>query len=120
MTSLTSRIRLLALAGTTLLALARHAGTQTPAASEAVQRELQAVQDQLARAIGEFEGPQQSRSIVLFDEVIGRLESVQRQAPLPPRGRDLLAEAYERRGRAPLHTGPQGKASAKLPLLGQL
>jgi len=103
-----------------VLTLARPAFAQAPAVSEAVQRELQAVQDQLARAIGEFDGPQQSRSIVLFDEVIGRLETLQRQAPLAPRGRDVLAEAYERRGRAYFNIGLQEKASENFRLLIQL
>ena len=103
-----------------VLTLARPALAQTPTVSEAVQRELQAVQDQLARAIGEFDGPQQSRSIVLFDEVIGRLETLQRQGPLPARGRDLLAEAYERRGRAYFNIGLQEKASENFRLLIQL
>src|SRR6266702_3018308 len=114
------RIRLLAQACAMVLALTRLASAQAPAPSEAVQRELQAVQDQLARATSEFEGPQQSRSIVLFDEVIGRLENVQRQGPLPPRGRDFLAEAYERRGRAYFNIGLQEKASENFRLLIQL
>src|SRR2546425_1613605 len=120
MISLPNRNRLRAVAGTVVLALARLASAQAPAASEAVQRELQVVQDQLARATLEFEGSQQSRSIVLFDEVIARLESVQRQGPLPPRGRDLLAEAYERRGRAYFNIGLQEKASENFRLLVQL
>src|SRR3989441_801890 len=120
MISLPNRNRLRAVAGTVVLALARLASAQAPAASEAVQRELQVVQDQLARATLEFEGSQQSRSIVLFDEVIGRLENVQRQGPLPPRGRDLLAEAYERRGRAYFNIGLQEKASENFRLLIQL
>ena len=37
---------------------------------------MQAAQDALARAIAEFDGPQQSRSIVAFDEVISRLEAL--------------------------------------------
>src|SRR5260370_29322678 len=117
---MTNRSRLAAGTARTILAvlaLARPAVAQTPAVSEAVQRELQAVQDQLARAIGEFEGAQQSRSIVLFDEVIGRLENLQRQGPLPPRGRDLLTEAYERRGRAYFNIGLQEKASENFRLL---
>jgi tetratricopeptide (TPR) repeat protein len=91
-----------------------------PAVSEAVQREVQLAQDQLARASAEFEGPQQSRSIVLLDEVILRLEGVQRQGPLPPRGRDLLAQAYELRGRAYFTIGLSEKASENFRLLIQL
>src|SRR2546425_263152 len=120
MISLPNRIRLLAHGGAMVLVLGRLASAQAPAASEAVQRELQVVQDQLARATLEFEGSQQSRSIVLFDEVIARLENVQRPGPLPPRGRDLLAEAYERRGRAYFNIGLQEKASENFRLLIQL
>ncbi len=94
------------------------AGAQTP--SDAAQREVLAAQDQLARAVGEFEGAQQSRSIVLFDEIITRLESVGRQGPLPPLGRDLLAQAYELRGRAYYNIGLQEKASENFRLLVQL
>ena len=97
--------RMLIPAGALLILAATGGGASAqpaagPAVSEAVQREVQLAQDQLARASAEFEGPQQSRSIVLLDEVILRLEGVQRQGPLPPRGRDLLAQAYELRGRA--------------------
>ena len=63
-----------------------------PAApSEAVQRELQAAQDLLMRATAEFDGPQQSRSIVILDEIVTRLEGPRRDGTLPPRGRDVLA-----------------------------
>src|SRR5258708_31458553 len=72
------------------------AGPPAPA-PEATQRETQSAQDQLARAIVEFDGPQQSRSIVLFDDVIGRLEGLRRQGPLSTRGRDILIQAYEYR-----------------------
>ena len=92
----------------------RAAPPQTPApaaAEDAAQRELQAVQDLLARAIAEFDGPQQSRSIVLFDDIIARLESLRRQGALPPRGREILAQSYELRGRAYYNIGLQEKAS---------
>ncbi len=104
------------------LALARVAGAQTTAAapSEAAQRELQAAQDQLARASVEFEGSQQSRSIVVLDEVIARLENLQRQGPLPARGRDLLTQAYELRGRAYFNIGLQEKASENFRLIIQI
>jgi hypothetical protein len=59
----------------TLAASPVHAQEAAPAGalSEAVQKELGAVQDLLARATAEFEGPQQSRSIVQFDEIVTRL-----------------------------------------------
>src|SRR5262245_37414738 len=97
-------------------ALARAQG----GAADAAQREVQAAQDQLARAVLEFDGPQQSRSIVLFDEIITRLEAVRRQGTFPPQGRDLLAQSYELRGRAYYNIGLQEKASENFRLLVQL
>jgi tetratricopeptide (TPR) repeat protein len=92
-----------------------------PAApSEAVQRELQAAQDLLMRATAEFDGPQQSRSIVILDEIVTRLEGPRRDGTLPPRGRDVLAEAYELRGRAYYNIGLQEKAADSFRSLIQL
>ncbi len=81
------------------------------AGSDADQREMQAVQDLLARAVAEFDGAQQSRSIVIFDEIVGRLETLRRQGALPPRGREILAQAYELRGRAYYNIGLSEKAA---------
>ena len=67
----------LALAGATVPLCAQETPPGTP---DPGVREVQAAQDQLARAIAEFDGPNQSRSIVLFDDIIGRLEGVQRQS----------------------------------------
>src|SRR5262245_37753626 len=98
--------------------LAAPVRAQAPA--DTALREVQAAQDQLARAMTEFDGPQQSRSIVIFDDIITRLESVRRQGPLPPLGRDLLAQSYEMRGRAYYNIGLQEKASENFRLLVQL
>jgi tetratricopeptide (TPR) repeat protein len=87
---------------------------------EPVQRELLAATDQLARALTEFDGPQQSRSIVLFDEIIARLESLGRQGTLPARGREMLVQCYELRGRAYFGIGLQEKASADFRSLVQI
>jgi tetratricopeptide (TPR) repeat protein len=81
-----------------------------PEVPEAVQREIQAAQEVLARAISEFNGPQQSRSIVSFDEVVSRLESLP-VTTLPASARDMLVQAYEYRGRAYYTIGLQEKAS---------
>ncbi len=86
---------------------------------EAVQREVQAAQESLARAVAEFEGPQESRSIVAFDETIARLEALGPRA-LPPRGRDILVQAYEYRGRAYFGIGLSEKASENFRQLVQL
>ncbi len=107
-------IALLLLAG-----LAPGAPAQETEVPEALQREVQAAQDALARAIAEFEGSQQSRSIVAFDEVIRRLEAPGPNA-LPPRGRDILAQAYEYRGRAYFNIGLSEKASENFRQLVQL
>jgi tetratricopeptide (TPR) repeat protein len=93
----------------------------TPAPpSEATQRELQAVQDLLARAAAEFDGTQQSRSIVLFDEIITRLEVLRRAGALTTRGKDILAQSYELRGRAYYNIGLQEKAADSFRSLVQL
>jgi tetratricopeptide (TPR) repeat protein len=90
------------------------------ALSEAVQKELGAVQDLLARATAEFEGPQQSRSIVQFDEIVTRLEVLHRQGTLPTRGREILSTAYELRARAYYNIGLQEKAADSFRSLVQL
>jgi tetratricopeptide (TPR) repeat protein len=86
---------------------------------EAVQREVKAAQEMLARAITEFEGPQQSRSIVTLDDVISRLEAVG-PAALPAYGRETLAQAYEYRGRAYFGIGLSEKAAENFRQLVQL
>jgi tetratricopeptide (TPR) repeat protein len=88
--------------------------------SESTQRELQAAQDLLARAMAEFEGPQQSRSIVQFDEIITRLEVLRRTGTLPARGREILSTAYELRARAYYNIGLQEKAADSFRSLVQL
>jgi tetratricopeptide (TPR) repeat protein len=90
--------------------------TEVPAA---LQLEVQGAQDSLARGVAEFDGPQQSRSIVSFDEVIARLEAVGPRS-LPPRGREILAQAYEYRARAYYGIGLSEKASENFRLLVQL
>ena len=114
-----------ALAAALLLAsLAAPALAQQPAPAPdqpapALQNEVQAAQDSLARAVAEFDGPQQSRSIVVFDELIARLEALGPRS-LPPRGKDILAQAYEYRGRAYFGIGLSEKASDNFRQLVQL
>jgi tetratricopeptide (TPR) repeat protein len=78
---------------------------------EAVQGELRSVQQLLARAAVEFDGPEQSRSIVLLDEVVARLEALRRQGGLPATAAEMLLQAYELRGRAYYNIGLQEKAA---------
>jgi tetratricopeptide (TPR) repeat protein len=114
----TSRSLTPVLAALALCAVGAHA--QAPAeVPEAVQHEVQSVQAALQSAVAEFEGPQQSRSIVAFDSVIGRLEAIG-AAALPPQGRDMLVEAYEYRGRAYFGIGLSEKAWENFRLLIQL
>ena len=96
------------------------AAPPAPPPSDSTQRELQAAQDLLARATAEFEGPQQSRSIVILDEMITRLETLRREGTLTPRGREVLAQAYELRGRAYYNIGLQEKAADSFRSLIQL
>jgi tetratricopeptide (TPR) repeat protein len=109
-----------ALAAAAILAMpAALAAQQPPELPAAIQAEVQAAQDALARGVAEFDGPQQSRSIVVFDEVIGRLEALGPRA-LPQRGKDVLAQAYEYRGRAYYGIGLSEKASDNFRQLVQL
>jgi PEGA domain/PDZ domain len=93
----------------------------TPAAAQdSSDREMDNLQDLLARATAEFEGPQQGRSIVLFDDIISRLESLRRQGTLPPHAKDILLQCYELRGRAYFNIGLQEKAAESFRTLIQI
>ncbi len=103
-----------------LPARAQSAAPALAGLDEAQQRELQSVQDALAGAVTEFEGPQQGRSIGLLDDVVARLEALRRSRSLPARGRETLAQAYELRARAYYNIGLQDKASDSFRALIQL
>jgi len=81
-----------------------------PDLQEAVKREEKAAQDAMARAVAEFEGPNQGRSLVAFDEIIARLEAVGPRS-LTSSGRDMLTQAYEYRARVYFGIGLSEKAS---------
>jgi hypothetical protein len=105
------------------LGAARPSAAQQEAPSvptEAVQREVQLAQDLMARAVAEFEGPQQSRSIVVLDDIAQRLEVLRGQGNLASRGRDLLVQAYELRARVYFASGLTEKASESFRLLVQV
>jgi tetratricopeptide (TPR) repeat protein len=87
---------------------------------ESAQREMQSVQEMLARATAEFDGPQQSRSIVLLDEIVVRLDTLRRQGTLSPRGKEMLVQALELRGRAYFNIGLQEKAADSFQTMIQL
>jgi tetratricopeptide (TPR) repeat protein len=99
------------------------AGAQAPTPAQPpdqVQAELKAVQDLLARATVEFDGPQQGRSIVLFDQIIEKLENLRRQGTLSPAAREILVRTYELQGRAYYNIGLQEKAAQVFRALIQL
>src|SRR5262245_58423853 len=106
----------LALALAVALLLAPPARAQ----SAAELQELAALQELMSQAVAEFSGAQQSRSIVQWDELVNRLEALRRQAPLGPRGKDMLVQAYEYRARAYYGTGLQDKAAENFRALVQL
>jgi tetratricopeptide (TPR) repeat protein len=96
------------------------APSDAPPPSDATQAEMAVVQDLLTRAITEFEGVQQSRSIVLLDDVVARLENLRRQGTVTPRGREMLVQAYDMRARAYYNIGLQEKAGESFRLLLQV
>ena len=80
-------------------------------ATEAGSVAVQQAQGDLDRALTEFAGTQQSRSIVLFDQAIERLVSLRLQGNTSPRVKEMLVTAYEHRGRAYYAIGLQDKAT---------
>jgi tetratricopeptide (TPR) repeat protein len=100
-----------AVAAVVVLLLGSGAARAQAPSTDAAQRELQGAQELLARAVAEFDGPQQSRSIVLLDEIIARLDLLRVQGALPASGREILGQAYELRGRAYYTIGLQDKAA---------
>ena len=116
------RVAPLVLLGAVLSAAGAVLAQEPPQAPvpEPVQEELRAVQQLLARATVEFDGPEQSRSIVLLDEVVARLEALRRQGTLPGSAAEMLLQGYELRGRAYYNIGLQEKASESFRTLIQL
>ena len=108
--------------GALVLALAPLAARAQPAPElpPAIQAEVQAAQDALARGVAEFDGPQQSRSIVAASTRSSPGWRRSARGRCPPRGRDLLAQAYEYRGRAYFGIGLSEKASENFRQLVQL
>jgi len=83
---------------------------QAPPSAGEAPLDLAALELRMARAQEEFAGEQQSRSIVLFDEIIDQLAPALERGPLPDRARELLLQAYELRGRAYYGIGLQDRA----------
>jgi tetratricopeptide (TPR) repeat protein len=102
-----------------LLAAPRASAQPAAEQQEAVKREEKAAQDAMARAVAEFEGPNQGRSLVAFDEIIARLDAVGPRS-LTSSGRDMLAQAYEYRARVYFGIGLSEKASENFRQLVQL
>lgn len=81
---------------------------------------VQQAQEALDRALAEFAGTQQSRSIVLFEQAIERLQSLRLQGLTSVRINEMLVQAYEHRGRAYYAIGLQDKAVEDFRTLVQL
>ena len=104
-------------AGAARLGAARRAGAGAAAARGARGRATRAA-GRAGRAgprDGGVRGPQQSRSIVAFDDVIAAAGERLGPRALPARGREILAQAYEYRGRAYFNIGLSEKALGELP-----
>lgn len=112
------RICIVALAFTLISSMpeARDCAAQPSSASdsvvpESIQAEMQSAQELLTHATVEFEGPSQSRSIVLFDRIVEKLEGLKRQEQLPLHGEEILAQVYDLQGRAYFNIGLQEKTA---------
>jgi tetratricopeptide (TPR) repeat protein len=90
---------------------AQPASISDTALPDSVQTEMRSVQELLAHATAEFEGPSQSRSIVLFDRIIEKLENLRRQEQLPLQGEEILAQVYDLQGRAYFNIGLREKTA---------
>jgi tetratricopeptide (TPR) repeat protein len=91
-----------------VLLLAPRPHAQESAAGDAA---IQQAQDVLDRALTEFAGTQQSRSIVLFEQAIDRLQSLRLQGHTAPRIKEMLIDALEHRARAYYAIGLTDKAT---------
>lgn len=76
--------------------------------------EIAALRSTMEQATTEFEGPLQGQSIVRFEEVVSKLESMRRGAALSEPAMTLLIRAYEYRARAYFNLGSIDKASDSL------
>ena len=100
--------------------LAAPIGAQETPGYDASVVALQPAQEALDRAMAEFTGTQQSRSIVLFEQAIERLQSLRLQGLTSTRIKEMLVQAYEHRGRAYYAIGLQDKAVEDFRTLVQL
>jgi len=106
--------------GAALGAVSARAQTPPPATQDADALTLQSAQETFLRALNMFNSDQQSRSIVLFDEVIAPLESLRNRDALRDAGLELLARSYELRGRAYFNLGSEDEARDSFVLLVRL
>lgn len=81
-----------------------------PPAIGTTPREPNELEDLLAQATATFNGSQQSRSIVLFEQIASKLEPLRASGALTPHDRQVLLRAYEFQGRAYVTLGLQEKA----------
>lgn len=114
------RAAFLMVLGSSLAASGVGAQPAPPAAQDADALTQQAAQETFLRALNMFNSDQQSRSIVLFDEVIAALESLRNRDALRDVGEELLARSYELRGRAYFNLGSEDEAEDSFVLLVRL
>jgi len=84
--------------------------TAAPGPGAGIEAELQIVQDLFVRALDEYNGEQQSRSIPLFEEAIAGLQPLRDREDAPPAVEEILVQALDLRGRAYFNLGSEDEA----------
>ena len=83
-------------------------GAQQPAAD--LLQQLDTLQGLMSVALIEFNGEQQSRSIVMFEEIISTLARLRLTTDLPENAEQMLLRSYELRARAFFNIGSESEA----------
>ena len=78
--------------------------------SAALLEQLDTLQGLMSVALIEFNGEQQSRSIVMFEEIISTLDRLRLTGKLPENAEQMLLRAYELRARAFFNIGSEAEA----------
>ena len=106
-------------AGVAVLVGALVGVSATPASSQetavkepgaALLEQLDTLRGLMSAALIEFNGEQQSRSIVMFEEIVSTLDRLRLTAELPENAKQILLRAYELRARAFFNIGSEAEA----------
>jgi tetratricopeptide (TPR) repeat protein len=81
-----------------------------PPSGSGTEAALQVVQDLFVRALDEYNGDQQSRSIPIFDEVISELQALHGREGAPAAVEEILVQAHDLKGRAYFNLGSEDEA----------